>query len=923
MAAPLLQTKLYIPPARLELVARPRLIERLNERLWQDGLQIGLGFGRKLTLVSAPAGFGKTTLLSEWIRRRSAGTIALRVAWLSLDESDNDPTRFLAYLIAALQTTEANIGKGALSALESPRPPPTEAVLISLINEIAAIPDRMILVLDDYHLIEAQPIHGALTFLLDHLPPQMHLVIATREDPLLPLARLRAQGQLTELRATDLRFTSSEAAEFLNQVMSLGLSAEDVAALERRTEGWIAGLQLAAISMRGYKDSTRFIKSFTGSHRFVLDYLVNQVLQQQPESIQTFLLQTAALDRLTGSLCDALTGQDNGQATLEMLEHANLFIVPLDEERRWYRYHHLFADLLRQRLHQVQPDWVPTLHHLASDWHQHNGFIDGAIEHALRAEDFERAAHLIEEHVEAIWQRGEHTKLRRWLAGLPVALMFSNPHLCILRAWDLFTSGQYDAAEASLQAAEKALDTSTDRATEPSLIERDQPPGSDGMQIQGQVAAIRAFLASYRGDVPGTIQYSRQALEFLPEQDSAWRSTATIALGDAYGFEGELAAAYRTRLDALEASNASGNIYMILIANLKVAVTLRRQGRLQRTIEICQQQWQLAQESGMSQTVVAGWLLAIWGEALAERNDLDRALHQAMKGVELTERGKDVAMIGWSNLCLMRVLFSRGDLAAAQEIIQKMGNIARKHDVPPWITNPMAAWQARIWLAQDRLTAACQWVQDRRLDADRGPTLLHEMEYMVLARILIAQGRLDETARLLQCLLETAETGGHTCRVIEILVLQALAFQAGGDTTRAIAALERALILAEPGGFVRTFVDEGAPMARLLHEAVARGIAPDHARRLSAAFPVAEREQTGPSKTQAPNPEGAEPLSERELEVLQLIAEGLTNREIASRLFLALNTVKAHTRNIYDKLDVHNRTQAVARARACGVLLST
>jgi LuxR family maltose regulon positive regulatory protein len=463
MAMPLLTTKLYIPPPLPNPVERPRLIERLNE-----------GLHRKLTLVSAPAGFGKTTLLSEWL----AGC-EQPAAWLSLDESDNDPTRFLSYTIAALRTIEArqepvgNIAKGVLSALESPQPPPSEAILTTLINEIATIPDRIILVLDDYHLIQAQPIHDALTFLLRHLPPQMHLIMATREDPPLPLARLRARGQSTELRATDLRFTLSEAAEFLNQVMGLDLSAEDIAALERRTEGWIAGLQLAAlalqgtISMQGRRDVSSSIQSFTGSHHFVLDYLVEEALEQQSESVQTFLLHTSILDRLTGSLCDAITDQDNGRMILETLERANLFIVPLDDERRWYRYHHLFADLLRQRLQSTQPDQLPDLHRRASAWYEQNGFIDEAIEHALRGEDFEQAACLIEEQVDTI---SEHTRLLRWLDALPVKVILSKPHLCIFHARHLFTSGKMDEAEERLQAAEQTLDLGCDSATDPPLV---------------------------------------------------------------------------------------------------------------------------------------------------------------------------------------------------------------------------------------------------------------------------------------------------------------------------------------------------------------------------------------------------------------------------------------------------------------------
>jgi LuxR family maltose regulon positive regulatory protein len=926
MATPLLRTKLYIPPTRPELVPRPRLIERLNA-----------GLHRKLTLISAPAGFGKTTLLSEWINQSPIpNTKSPKFAWLSLDEDDNDLARFLAYFVAALQTIDGNVGKGLLAALQSPGPVNVEPVLTALLNEIADLSDNLVLVLDDYHVIESQPVDNALTFTLDHLPPQMHLVIATRTDPTLPLSRLRARGQLTELRAADLRFTTDEAAAFLQRVIRIPISPDDVCTLESCTEGWITGLQLAAVAMQGLEQPDQiahFIHSFCGSHRYIIDYLVDEVLDQQTLEVQEFLLQTSILDRMVAPLCNVVASRKDSQAILERLEAANLFLIPLDSERRWYRYHHLFADLLRQRLHQTQPEQVPILHCQASEWCELNGFVDEAIDYALAAEDFERAADLVEGRAETLWGRGEQTKLLGWLEALPVEQVFSKPQLCIFRAWGLFASGQQGAAERSLQAAEQALDPTADRATETSPIERDQPPGSDRMKLQGRVAAIRAFMASFRGDVPGIIQYSRQALEYLPEQDSVWRSSAAIALGDAYSFKGELAAAYRARLEALKASKAAGNIYLILIASLKLAVTLRQQGRLQRTIEICQQQLQLVYESGLSQTAMAGWLLAIWGEVLAELNDLDGAIHQAKNGAELTGRGSDVAMLGWSCLCLVRVLFARGDMADAEEIIQKMENIAREYHVPPWITSPMAAWQARIWLAQDKLDSASHWVGERGLDADGDPTYLHEMEYMVLARILIAQGRLDEATSLLQRLLEATETGGRTSRAIEVLVLQALAVQAQGDTIQAITTLERALSLAEPGGYVRIFVDEGPPMARLLYEAVARGIMPDYTRKLLAAFEDAtkdERRRTEPSPSSSvirpsspalSKAEGlVEPLSQRELEVLQLIAEGLSNREISERLFLALSTVKGHNRNIFGKLQVQRRTEAVARARELGLV---
>jgi len=941
----LLATKLYIPPVRPELVSRPRLLERLNA-----------GLNRKLTLISAPAGFGKTTLVSEWAHQVGAHRDAPQIAWLSLDEGDNDPARFLAYLIAALRTIEANMAEGVLSALQSPQPPPAEAVLTTLINEITTIPHRVLLVLDDYHLINAQPIHDALTFLLEHLPPQMHMVIASREDPHLPLARLRVRRQLTEVRATDLRFSSSEAAEFLNQVMGLGLSAEDITALETRTEGWIAGLQLAAISMQGRKDTSSLIKSFTGSHRYVLDYLIEEVLEQQSESVQTFLMQTALLDRLSGSSCDAVcfgladsAGRsvgaassfgpaENGQAILEALERANLFIVPLDEERRWYRYHHLFADLLRQRLRQTRPEWVPALHLRASRWYEQNGLLDESIDHALRAEDFERAAYLIESEAEALWGRDEHAKLRRWLERLPAELVFSKPQLCIYYASYLFASGQQEAAERRLQAAEEALDISNDRPDRPSLTLQDPPVGTERMKLLGRIAAARSFMASYRSDAAGVIPHARRALEYLPEEDVTWRGSAAITLGDAYIYQGRYVEAHRIYLEALEATKATGKTYLIVNFSLKLALCLRSLGRLQEAIEICQQRLQLATKTGLSETEIVGWLLAIWGDILAEVDDLDGAIDQVRKGVELTERGRDVAMLTWSYLCLARVLFSRGDLPGAEKIVIETAKIARESTVPLLVTNQMAVWQVRIWLAQDRLEEALQWMRKRELDPDTEPTYVGALEYLALARILIAQERYDDAARLLQRLLEPAEAGAHASRAIEILNLQALALQARGNTTQAMTALERALALAEPGGFVRIFVDEGPPMAQLLRSAAARRMMPDYTAKLLAAFDhgakgdadahirrmtkhKGEHPAVRPSSPARSTAEGlVEPLSERELEVLQLLAEGLTNQEIGSRLFLALNTVKAHTRNIYGKLGVHSRTQSVVRARALGIL---
>jgi len=913
----ILYTKFFIPDARPKLVHRDRLVDILNA-----------GVHRNLSLISAPAGFGKTTLVIEWLN--SLGIDAnnetqpeYKIAWLSLDESDNDLVRFLTYLISALnqlEGIEANFGKSALSMLQFPQLPSTKTILTTLINDVAAISFKTILVLDDYHLIEAEPIHDALCFLLDNIPPRIHLVIATREDPHLPLARLRAKDQLTELRASDLRFTPSEVTEFLSQVMGLTLSADNVAELETRTEGWIAGLQLAAISLQGHKNTSSLIKSFTGSHQFVLDYLIDEVLNRQPENVRNFLLQTAILDRLTGSLCDAVTGQKNGQITLEKLNHANLFIFPLDSERRWYRYHHLFSDLLRQRFVQTQSEKLPILQSRASTWFEQNGFIGRAIEHALHGEDFERAANLFGEHIDAIWQRGEHTILQHQFAKLPLRFVFSKPNLCIFHAWNLFASGQQDAAELSLQAAEKALGNNTDLGAKNSVKVPDYQPDSESLKIHGRCSAIRAFLAFYRGDTQEIKRYSLQALEYLPEQDLTWRSTAIVALGDAYSFMGDMKAASRVRSEALKVSKSAGNFYMILISSMKRAVTLRQQGQLEHVINICKEQLQLANEIGLSQTAVVGWLLAIWGEVLVEFNDLDGALNNAKKGTEQTERGNDVAMICWSNLCLIRVLFSRYDFAGAEEVIQKIEDIARENLVPPWIITLMTAWQVRIYLAQDKLDAASQLVGERGLDADEDPTYLREMEYIAFTRVLLAQGKLAEAARLLQRLLNAAETGGRISRVIEIMMLKAFVLQAQGSTDQAITMLEQTLTLAEPGGFIRSFVDEGPQMARLLYESLSRGILPEYVQKLLAAFPIEKPKQSNHSLIDPQDDELIEPLTDREVEVLQLIAEGLSRKEISTHLFISLNTVKAHTRNIFQKLGVRSQLQAVTKAQVLGLL---
>jgi LuxR family maltose regulon positive regulatory protein len=896
MTTPLLTTKLYIPPVRPRerVVPRPRLIGQLNEGVAR---QRG-GFARKLTLISAPAGFGKTTLVSEWVQAMGGATPSIAIAWLSLDESDNDPTRFLVYLIAALQTVEANVGKGALSALQSPQLPPAEAILTSLINEITAIPDRIVLVLDDFHLIDAQSIYETLTFLLQHLPPRMHLVIATREDPLLPLARLRARGQLTELRVTDLRFTSSEVAEFLNQVMGLNLSAEDIAALETRTEGWIAGLQLAAISMQGRKDVTSFIQAFTGSHRFVLDYLVEEVLQQQSENVQTFLLQTAILDRLTGSLCDALTGQDNGQATLEMLERANLFIVPLDDERRWYRYHHLFADLLRQRLRQSAASstgeegrGVTELHIRASEWYEENGLEIEAFHHATAASDVERAARLMEGDWMPLPFRGAVIPVLNWLKSLPTTVLDARPLLWVTYASTLLGAGQQTGVEQKLQAAETALQG----------VELDDKT----QDLIGRIAATRATLAVGQNQVETIIAQSRRALEYLHPDNLAFRTSTTWKLGYAYQLQGDRAAASRAYTEAMSIGQASGNILFTVSAVLGLGSLQEAENQLYLAAESYRRALHLFGDQPLPALACAAHLgLA---RIFYEWNDLDAAQQHRQQSIQLVQQTESNDIFAACEVFLARLKLAEGDVAGAAAVLAQADQFVRQHNLASRMPE-VAAARVLTLLHQGNLAEATDLAETHELPISQ-------------ARVHLAQGDTSAALAALEPLCQQMEAKGLEDERLKVMVLQAVAhyaaaLQADGEKEKAVKLLGDALALAEPGGFIRIFVDEGMPMAHLLSEAAALGMMPDYIGKLLAAF-EAEGHRSAISPPSQPL---VEPLSPRELEVLGLIAQGLSNREISERLFLALDTVKGHNRRIYGKLRVQRRTEAVARARELGLL---
>lgn len=878
MPAPILATKLYIPPLRSKVVRRRRLIERLNE-----------GLHGKLTLISAPAGFGKTTLISEWIAQSERPT-----AWLSLDEGDNDPARFLAYLIAALQTVAANIGEAVLSVLRVPQPPSIEMMLTTLLNEITAHPDSFVLVLDDYHVIDAQSVDTAITFLLRHLPAQMHLVIATREHPQLPLARHRTRGELTELRAADLRFTLSEAAGFLNQVMGLNLIAEDVAALEARTEGWIAGLQLAAISMRGHQDATRFIKSFTGSHHFILDYLVEEVLQQQAESIQHFLLCTCILDRLCGSLCDAILSDSSasGQATLEYLEQANLFIVPLDNERRWYRYHHLFADLLRQRLHQraVSPSGdvgsdVDELHRRASLWYEDNGLEIEAFHHAAAAHDIERAERLMEGNGMPLLFRGAMAPVMNWLESLSRAVLDARPSLWVWYAFSCLSVGQATGIEQKLQAAEAAL-------------EAIKPDGKTE-DVMGRIASIRAMLAIPHNDVPTMIAQSRRALALLHLDNLSVRTATTWALGYAYQMQGDRAAARDAYTEVITICQASGNIMFDIAATSSLGSLQEADNQLDLAAETYRRVLQLAGDPPLPHANGAYHGLAAISY---ERNDLDAAEKYGRMSLQLGLQISSIDLPASAGVLLARLKLAQGDADGAIAELVEAERFVRKYNFVLRLPE-LAAARVLILLHQGDVQAAARLAQAYDIPLSK-------------ARVHLAQRDPSAALAVLEPLRQQADEKGWQDERLRVMILRAIAFHNQDKRADALQVLHDALILAEPGGFRRSFLDEGIPMEKLLSEAAAQRMMPDYISQLLAAFETEKDRKSHLSVNQSL----IDPLSERELEVLHLLAQGLSNSEIGERLFIALDTVKGHNRRIYDKLHVQRRTEAVARARELGLL---
>jgi LuxR family maltose regulon positive regulatory protein len=890
----LLRTKLYFPSGRPHLVARPRLIARLNESLT-----------RPLTLLSAPAGFGKTTVLSEWLAQ-----VKPRAAWLVLDATDNDPVRFWSYFIAALQQIDATIGSSSLAWLQSPGAPAVESMLRILVNELDSLPeDRateftpseieglragFILVLEDYHVIETPAIHQHLSFLLDHLPRRMHLIISSRADPPLHLARLRARDQLIELHESDLRFTGAEAVQFLNGTMSLSLTSEQIAALEIRTEGWIAGLQLAALSLRGREDLSGFVRAFTGSHRFVFDYLMDEVFARQTEVTQSFLVQTSILEQLNASLCNALTGYADSQAMLEELERKNLFLTALDDDRRWYRYHQLFADMLRHRLIEKSPSAVAELHLHASEWFENEELVMGAVNHALAAHDWERAAHLMENASESLRQRGEIATLTHWIQALPESVHRTHPALCLTYARALADVARFSEAEIFLAEAEQWM----------------QHNATNTNSLHGKALALRAEFATTRGEFTQAIELAHQSEQLLSPDDLSWRSLVLLILASALRFTSNWQRADEAFQEAAALSESAGDYASALFALSARGEVLEAEGRLRQAVQQFDQVLRLARAWGIANAPDTGYALVGLGRVQYEWNELDAAQRAVQTGLERGQLAGIMDLLLRGYHAMARILQAQGEMDDALAALDNAVAVAEKMGVTQ-VKDWISALRAQAWLARGETEAALNWARHfmGQMQDDVYPSVS-----ISLAKIWLSQNEPDRALLLLDHALQSAQSVGRLGNVIHILVVKAVVYYAQGETAQAFATLEHALELAEPEGYVRVFANEGTLMSRLLRRMLTRSSASGYVRRLLETLGESVKlELAIASKLN-------EPLSPRELEVLRLIADGATNKEIANELVLTVNTVKRHISNIFGKLEVSNRAQAIARARQLNLL---
>ena len=901
----LLATKLHVPGPRPGFVPRPRLADRLDE-----------GLGRGLVLVCAPAGSGKTALLADWARcgRRP-------VAWLSLDAGDNDPARFWRYAVAALDGLCPGIGERIGPLLGPPPPPSFEPLVTALINELTARPEagEVLLVLDDYHLVGSQPVHASVGFLLEHLPPGLHPVLASRADPPLALARLRARGQLAELRAAELRFTTDEAAAMLREAAGADLPDAAVAALAARAEGWAAGLQLAGLSLRGQEDVAGFVAAFTGSHRYVLDFLAEEVLERQSDQVRAFLLETSVLERLSGALCNAVTGRTGSQALLEQVERAGLFLVPLDEVRGWWRYHQLFADLLRARLQAEQPGRAAQLHRNAAAWYEEHGLADDAIRHAVATGEMTWAARLIERHFDTLYSlRGETATIQRWLSVLPPGLLRSRSRLLLAQAQLAAAAGDAAAVEPLLEAAEDVSTYAADEPFEPTAGRA----GSLLVNIPALIALHRSNLAQLRGDAEATAVFAAQALAGLDEEERLLEYVTRGNLAVADWLRGWAAAAERALVPSI--AGWAGQPTITAWARHVLGQVYQAQGSLDAAAHTYQQALQATAPPGRPPLPTAGPAYVGLAQVAYQHDELETALGYVTEGIALCRQLAYTPPLATGLATLAWIRQATGDPASAQEAI---GEAIQAAPGPAGLLNQVPAQRARLLLAQGDVAGAARWTQENGLAADDEPDYPREPGHLVLARVLLAEGRPGPALALLDRLYAAAAAQDRTGSLIEAGALRALALAASGEEAAAVAALAGALTLACPQGYVRVFTDEGSPMAALLHQLVAAQRSSQDAagvplgclarllRSVGAEHAVPDR-----GRGSAAVPGLAEALTARELEVLGMLAAGRSNQVIASELFVTLDTVKKHVSHVMDKLGAANRTEAVARARELGLI---
>ena len=938
MSLLLLPTKLYAPPVRANLIRRPWLTAKLN------GAEVP-----PLTLIAAPAGFGKTTLVSEWIHDLQAkgdGAVTFNnpkstidsppVAWLSLDEEDNEIGRFLSYLLAALRTINGDtLGEAVLSLLQSPQPPPLRSILNMLAHEFISRLSPCVLVLDDYHVISAQPIHEAVTFLLEHVPT-LRWIITTRADPALPLGRLRARQQLLELRAADLRFSEGETTRLLNEVMHLTLTADAIQELQRKTEGWIAGLQLACLALQSSADRVTFTREFLGSHRYIADYLADEVLHHLPDQTQHFLLQTAILDRMCAAVCAAVMGDlssAQAQLLLEELERANLFLIPLDGNRRWYRYHQLFADLLRQRLQRRHPQLVDELHCRAAAWFAHQGQLDDAIRHWIAGHDFAQAADLLAQNQEALWMQGRFVMLQQWLALLPKPLLADRPHLLLAQTW---THVLTDAASTTITSLFQEAEAAILHIAEPGV---DQP--TSPTEFRGVLAAIRAVYDSKQEDHAGALTNAKLALASLPQSLGSWRSIALLSLGFAYEMQGDVRAAQQSFTAAIRLCHTIGNHYSALVATRSLARTYLVQGQLRAAAATCTQGLAEATQRGMGQLPNTAHFAINLGRIHYEWNELATAAAQLQQGLAILQ-GHNGSWLQFEGYVLLtQVKQAQGEPDAAVALLQQAEQVAQT--IPfSWTKGATASTlvRTRLMLGQD--AGAAQWLAQVQPTLTGDLNRLRENEQLTAARVLIAQGRNAEAFPLLTHLHQAAEEAGRLKMVVESGVLAAVAYQQQGDEPSARVMLHKLLMQAEPEGYLRTFVDEGEPMRFLIFDfgfwlaqqphtgqnaqlsiyvnKVLASFGNDHSAAEESLLHAQPSIQNPKSRPEGPRQNLVEPLSDRELELLHLMAAGLSNQEIADRLFITLGTVKSHANHIFGKLGVQGRVKAINRARELALL---